>query len=347
MITKAFAWIFFTWTAFAAVSPSAAYALRDLNAMSQDYVLETKRLIIPDYPTALNPSITRWKEKILLCFRIRDPITAATDRIGLVWLNNEMDPIGRPTVLNRPSSAFSAHPWPQDPRLLVIDDILYIVYSDLVNTDLGEVRRMFVSHLTYDGEQFYMEDPEYFLRYEEELKKPQEKNWVPFDYAGTLLLSYSVIPHRIFLPVIGKNQCTTVAVTGSKIPWAWGEVRGGTPALRLGDEYLAFFHSLKGMSTVQSEGKNITHYFMAAYTFEPDPPFRIKSMSPVPIMHPSFYDGPSYQTWKPLRAVYPSGYLIDGDYLWVAYGKQDHELWVAKLDKNQLLDSLIPVKSDD
>ena len=85
----------------------------------------------------------------------------------------------------------------------------------------------------------------------------------------------------------------------------------------------------------------MVHYFMGAYTFSPDPPFSITSMSPEPIVGEDFYVGPSYKTWKPMRVVFPGGFIAAEKYIFVVYGKQDHEMWVVKLDKEKLLRSLI------
>jgi predicted GH43/DUF377 family glycosyl hydrolase len=57
----------------------------------------------------------------------------------------------------------------------------------------------------------------------------------------------------------------------------------------------------------------------------------------------AFYTEPYYTTWKPLRVVFPMGYVFDGDYIWLAYGRQDFEIWVAKIDKKLLYESLMPV----
>ena len=32
---------------------------------------------------------------------------------------------------------------------------------------------------------------------------------------------------------------------------------------------------------------------------------------------------------------------MDEEHVWIVYGRQDHELWVAKLDKKGLLESLV------
>ncbi len=69
----------------------------------------------------------------------------------------------------------------------------------------------------------------------------REKSWVPFDYKGSLLLAYSLQPHFIFKPLIGTGECESVALTKGDIQWDLGDLRGGTPGLLVGNEYLSFF----------------------------------------------------------------------------------------------------------
>jgi predicted GH43/DUF377 family glycosyl hydrolase len=144
-------------------------------------------------------------------------------------------------------------------------------------------------------------------------------------------------------PLPGTNSCETLATTKGNTSWDWGVIRGGTPALKIDGHYLAFFHSSKLIKTVQSEGKNITHYVMGAYLFDEEPPFAITHISPEPIIGKDFYNGPAYKTWKPLRCVFPCGYVHDSRHIWVVYGRQDFEIWVAKIEKDSLFESLIPV----
>jgi predicted GH43/DUF377 family glycosyl hydrolase len=79
---------------------------------------------------------------------------------------------------------------------------------------------------------------------------------------------------------------------------------------------------------------------MGAYTFSKEPPFTIEQISQEPIVARGFYEGEEYRTWRPLRVVFPGGFLADEKFIWVAYGRQDHEVWLVKLDKQGLLDSL-------
>ena len=79
---------------------------------------------------------------------------------------------------------------------------------------------------------------------------------------------------------------------------------------------------------------------MGAYTFTARPPFAITHISAHPIVAKTFYHVPEYPTWKPLRVVFPMGCIADENYFWVTYGRQDFEIWVAKIDKKGLYASL-------
>lgn len=329
----------FAWLAVFADEVTAAV---NLEKMQQKFVLQTKRITIPSYPDAFNPSVIRWKGSLLLSFRARDPLTFATNLVGFVWLDDEFNVASDPMMLQVLGSVGGNAM--QDPRMIIVGNDLYIVYSNTVTLPNGqENRRVFVADVNYDGMTFSINNPDVFLQFEANVKNKWEKNWVPFIYRESLFLSYSIQPHKIFFPVLGTNICKTIAQSQGDIHWQWGDIFGGTPAQLINGEYLAFFHSSCVMSTVHSSDKPIPHYFIGAYTFQQKPPFALTQISPEPIVGPKFYSGPSYKTWKPLRVVYPCGYVYDDQYIWITYGRQDHEVWVVQLDKQGLLDSLIPV----
>jgi predicted GH43/DUF377 family glycosyl hydrolase len=328
------------------LSSVAGFCADDLEEMQQKFVLSTKRITIPTYPDAFNPSIVRWKGHLLMSFRARDPLTFATNLVGFVWLKEDFTIVGAPKLLQvyRDYGGKAI----QDPRLITIGEDLYMVYSNIVPLpDGGENRRVFVARVDYDGDIFSIDQPDALLCFDGDARKKWEKNWVPFEYDKSLLLSYSIQPHKVFYPLLGSDACRTIAFTQSNIQWDWGDIYGGTPAYIVGNEYLAFFHSSCVKSTVHSNEKPIPHYFMGAYTFQREPPFAITQVSPEPIIGPKFYSGPAYKTWKPLRVVYPCGYVFNENNIWVAYGRQDHEVWVIKLDKKGLLKSLNHVSSQD
>jgi predicted GH43/DUF377 family glycosyl hydrolase len=326
-------------------SINSLYAWEDLEERAQDFVLETKKIEIAGYPDAFNPTIIRWRQSLLLCFRTRDPNTQSTDGIGITWLDENFKPKGKPQLIDRRLKNSQTPSMAQDPRLIDVGGHLYMVYSNLEPIAEDFVRRVVISEVFFDGVRFFIKDAEYISHFEGKNDKRAEKNWVPFDYSGHLLLAYSIKPHRIFYSVFGKKKCEVFSSTQSQIKWEWGELRGGTPALINEGEYLAFFHSSKEMKTIHSNGKKHSHYFMGAYTFSMHPPFEITRISPEPIIGKKFYKGPTYNTWKPLWCIFPGGFVFNQEFIWVAYGRQDHEIWIVKLDKKKVLKSLIPVYS--
>lgn len=309
----------------------------DLEGNIQDFVLETKRIIIPGYPDAFNPSIIEWNGRILLSFRTRNLNTERASLIGFVWLDKDFSLISDPVLLEIDGEHI------QDPRLIMLAQHLYMAYSDLYYTTKGSMRRMCLAEVMTDGARFFVTGPEFLLEFEGEDRK-FEKNWVPFVYNDFLLLSYTISPHKVFLPLFGEGRCTTFSTTKAETTtWKWGEIRGGTQALMIGDRYLGFFHSSIEMKSQQSEGNKIPHYFMGAYTFSDNPPFNLMEISPTPIIGPRFYNGKVHKTWKPLRVVFPGGFIFDDTHIYVAYGRQDHEVWIVKLDRAGLMESLRPL----
>lgn len=315
----------------------------DLEENLDDCILETKQLFIPSYPDAFNPSMIRYQDKILMIFRIRDPISKATNQMGLVFLDDDFNILSGPYLLNQELLHLEKRSMAQDPRLILIHDELYIVYNDTIVFPHHQIRRMHISKIVFDGFQFILENPEIILSFDQEIRNRHEKNWSPFIYENDLYLIHNISPHRILKPLFGTNECLTISETNPPIQWNYGELRGGTQAYLVGDVYLSFFHSSIDMQTVQSKGRKMTHYFMGAYTFSATPPFEIKSISPKPLFGKNFYNGEIHKTWKPLRVVFPGGLIFDEKTIFVTYGRQDHEIWIVKFDKVKLLNSLIEV----
>lgn len=328
-------------------APICATFFPDLQERVQNFVLEEKQIFIEGYPSAFNPSIVRWHDgKLLLAFRARDPLTQSAHLMGFVWLNENFEAESKPVLLkiygDRPLKISRA----QDPRLIRSGDKYFIAYNNILSDEDLETRRMVTAELSYKDNEFSISSPMYHLCFSGDVKNWREKNWSPFDYKGTFHFSYSLNPHRVFLPFQDNDSCETLAVTKANLSWKWGELRGGTPSLLDGDEYLGFFHSFIDIKTVQSNGEKMSHYFMGAYRFEAKHPFALTQISPEPIIGRQFYTAPDYPTWKPLRVVFPGGLVFDDDFVWVVYGRQDFECWVVKMDKKTLMDSLVSVEKE-
>lgn len=326
---------------FLSSSPLYSLTIHNLDNLKQRFVLETKQIKIPDYPLSLNPSMVMWNDSILFSFRIKDEEGVA-NQIGLILLDKNFNTVSKPQVLKMPTNSQFRDIWPQDPRLLTCGNDYFIVFNDFAKLSNGtEQRRMFFAKLLHNGEEFYTTSPQVITNYTHENLKRQEKNWTPFDYQGNLMLAYSISPHLVFFPPFFSDNYEPFSLDPKKLKWDWGDIRGGTPALLIDNQYLGFFHSCKYMATLQSNKKPMHHYYMGAYTFKKDPPFEVTQMSEAPIVAKTFYNGMDYPTWTPLRCVFPCGYIHDDQFIWVCYGRQDNELWVVKLDKVLLLSSLV------
>lgn len=329
----------------------------DLEEITQDFFIDIKQIIIPGCPDAFNPSIIKWKDRWLMSFRLIldeeevTPICSATNsKLGLIYLDDDLNPVGSPQFISlehpnqrRPNLIA------EDARLIICDEHLYIVYSGNKEAEISDAGfRVYIAELNDNEKGFYVVHNECLSIFEGEDPNKREKNWVPFIYQNEILLAYHLFPHKILRPLLDASErCETVATTLPSFIWEWGELRGGTPAVKLDDDhYLGFFHSSTSLNTVHSNQMVIPHYFIGAYLFSSKPPYEIKYISPEPIVGTNFYNGNWYQPyWHPVCVVFPCGLVINQDEVWISYGRQDHEVWIAKLDKEKLLESLIHVSS--
>jgi len=322
----------------------------DLDKYPSDFVLDLKKIDIPGHPDAFNPSIVRWEGSLLMSFReVSKPCfpaipSASESSIGLVWLDDDFNPISDAYMLDFGSAISRA----EDPRLLVVGNDLCIVYSnntEEVATDCGFC--MWIAKLLFYQDEFYLYDNWKLAYLDGEQHLKREKNWVPFDFNGRLCLSYRISPHKVFFTMYHSEICYTLSESNTPVKWKWGELRGGTPAIDINGRYLSIFHSNIEIATTHSEGKVMPHYFMGAYLFSNQPPFEITHISSRPIIAKGFYSGEQYPYyWRPTQVVFPCGILAKGNNIWITYGRQDHEIWVAKLDRVKLLMSLSPVLSE-
>ncbi len=193
------------------------YGTIDLEDNIQTFVLETKRLEIPGYPEAFNPSIIRWKDRLVMTFRIIPDIkNKYNSEIGVVCLDENFNFISTPQILslcplyvpaNSPSRA-------EDGHLINVGDTLYIIYDDNRDEKLSKGGfRVYVAELSFQDDRIIPKNIEGIFHYEGESPLIREKGWVPFAYQNDLLLAYSISPHKIFRYLPGTKSCETLFET--------------------------------------------------------------------------------------------------------------------------------------
>lgn len=162
--------------------------------------------------------------------------------------------------------------------------------------------------------------------------KPQ-KNWNFFFQGERLFFIYWTYPHR----VVEIHPETMVVIQewnagdDKLFAWQYGPLAGGTPPIVWRGKYLSFYH---GWMPHQIRRRR---YYMGAYTFEMEAPFRILEITP-PLLRGSLNDPTNFEppnhAGLPL-VVFPCGLLMeqkDPDQCIVSMGVNDSYSAVGSFD---------------
>jgi predicted GH43/DUF377 family glycosyl hydrolase len=177
-----------------------------------------------------------------------------------------------------------------------------------------------------------------------------EKNWAPIidnSDLNSLSLIYSFSPFLVFKADL-KNTTITQSFHSEKFlpsyfPDSWikkyGQPRGGTPAIRIGDRYLTFFHS-----SFINRADHRVWYVMGACTFTVSQPHGILSVSEKPILFESIYDTKNAHHSALKKCVlFPMSVEKEDNLLHVCCGENDSGVKMVTIDLKTLLQSLEPV----
>ena len=180
----------------------------------------------------------------------------------------------------------------------------------------------------------------------EDYTSPQ-KNWSPFKYRQEVLLIQSINPFKVMKFAVREKDNYMIAYRESETPrleisWPYGDLRGGTNAIYLPHKhvYLAVFHSVG-----HAPNTFMKTYVMGFYTFSADPPFRLISVSPFPIMPNQFYTGP----WHLIRqrqldyCLFPMCLFVEDKMIFVSAGYQDISGYLLHFDFQEVWDTLVNV----
>jgi len=153
------------------------------------------------------------------------------------------------------------------------------------------------------------------------------KNIVYFQRGEHLLMTWTTSPNHVVHQLDEVGRIVTGWRTESpKCPF--GSYRGGTQSFSYEGSRLRFCHA------VQNNPKAVQYwgYYLAAYVFEPDPPFRILKVSQQPIMGGNEFYEPNCPHWKP-RICIPYGAVPRGDGWRVSIGINDCECALADVTR--------------
>ena len=162
--------------------------------------------------------------------------------------------------------------------------------------------------------------------------KWHEKNWIWFVHEGKWHLVYQANPHTVAEFNDNFELMNEWVNPVLDLAWDYGEIRGGTPPVRIRDgvrdEFWTFFHSSTPWKAP------FRQYHMGVYAFEAKPPFRITRISTFPILSGSQDDphGPK----KPI-VVFAQGAVWENDSWFVTMGVNDMKCAWIEIPHQQLL----------
>lgn len=313
-----------------------------------------------------NPAIVRFHDRLLMTYRVdfgrgASATTRAACAICVLDAQLQVMP-GSVVALSDTIVDGGANHF--DPRFVVVGDRLFVHYNNNWDTQPNQI---FLVEL--DPQTLAARAPARALHLDGP-RQPIEKNWMLFAHEGDLFAIYQIDPHivlRVEIEARGAVRCRpvhrTMWETGSYTR-RYGAPRGGSPPVRVGEHYIALFHSrtlpravaaanappavirmsrtgwFKPIKRWLSERLDPLRYFGGVYGFAAAPPFAPIFIRPEPLLHPEAEacrrQAPAAHL-SPRRVVYPSGLVHLAPDRWlVSYGVHDERCVLRSFTEREL-----------
>jgi hypothetical protein len=284
-----------------------------------------QRIDVPE-PLAFNGAVAPLGDGRYFC-----AYRAAQFRLSCITLDKDFQPI--PGTHEEMAITHNV-----DPRLIQTTRGLLLSTSFHNGRDQMELRRV---SFDVDG-RHHLQDVDKYTRVDGVTLQPHEKNWVPWEHAGELLLTYSASPHQILR--IRPDGSAALAYTSTwNVPSNVNEYSRGNPfALRLNTPpvLLSTGHYLSTCHT-----RHHPHgYFNFFYTFDAVPPFRVTGFSRLPVLTPRHASGQNLRDAVAVL-IFPQSMLVDeaAGQVTLAGGDNDHSVVVVRLSLSEVLAGMMPV----
>jgi predicted GH43/DUF377 family glycosyl hydrolase len=247
------------------------------------------------------------------------------------WWEGDKPLLGEPIDLVMSNDPFEEA---EDPRVLFRDGHFFVSYCSWSQRTLYHAKQVFTE---FDRDWKFksaLKVPYGMNNYKtpSKLLKPSEKNWCFFNHDGAWHFVYSASPQHVVVE-IGKKRLIEHK-TDNELKWRYGEIRGGTPPVRVGDEYFSFGHSSLPWKRRQKR------YYTLCCAFEAKPPFRITRITEKPLICGSEFD--SRINRGPLVTFACGSHFENGQWI-VIGGCNDEQSFYLKLPHEDLLKRMTAV----
>jgi predicted GH43/DUF377 family glycosyl hydrolase len=279
---------------------------------------------------AFNASAIEYKGRVLMAYRTG----WAGANVHVCELHGPDYAPGRSTTLHRLRCG-DARYGREDPRLFLQGGRLHVAFVGVQGSRRGGwngTRQLFARL----SDSLRVEDV--FAPVWRGAKRNREKNWSFFDGGDGLRAVYSIKPHMVL--DVRSNAATVAHRTYHAAPWAGGHLRGGASPVRVGDEWYSWFHG-----KIDRGPSHEWEYSVGVYTFDARPPYRVRRITPVPLLRSDPATRPADQ-YCPV--VFPCGAFLRGDRragTWVvSMGVHDRHIEIAEWDAAAVESSLVEVR---
>ena len=293
-----------------------------------------------------NPALIRFDGGLLLAYRV--VLGDGRRRLALCRLDDDFNIVAG-SVVPLSDAIVDAGDWHADPRFCVFDGRLLLHFNS------GGQAPNQIYLLELDAQSLLPKQAARPL-WLKSARQRVEKNWLLFGHEGALYAVYTIAPQVVLRVHLDGDAvwCEAVAQT----PWddseyrrRFGALRGGTPPVRVGDHYFAFFHSVHRVPGWRriwqrlryGRGQRLWRYVVGFYGFAASPPFAPQCLVPMPVLLPPPRSGAPLLNRAVDRVAYPCGAVCEGGEWIVAYGINDEACALARFQHQDLLAKAVPV----
>jgi len=234
-----------------------------------------------------------------------------------------------------------------DPRLIRVGKDIYMIYCRQINgvtREASEARLQLAKLKKINGQWKIVSDHRIHFNDENDfqdfykkglVQKNFEKNWMPFTENGDLFFIYLMEPEHVILKTeLETGMVYIYSKSKNLFPKMFNDARGSTPAVfdeELG-EWITLYHFCYP-TTRKITGKKKNAYFFAGYTFSKESPYTVLRKSKGPIAGSTIYD-------NFFKIVFPTALIRDGDDYLVFYGDDDKSNSVARISRDDLINTM-------
>ncbi len=297
---------------------------------------DVKEVKLGPFFRTFNPGVVPYNDGYLMIARCGKKAS-----LILALLNKDFTLLGKSHLLTSLCIA------PEDPRLFIHGEKIYVCYNDCPK-ECREIknppRAMYLAEVTFaKGEWGLTNILRLSFNRPEELErgftKNVEKNWSPFIYQEEIHFIYAYDPLIVVKPNLETGICEEVSHADElQFTKPYKEPRGGTPAYPTENGYLAFYHicntdvPVKRLFGFYSYG--IGAYLIGAVEISKDPPFRILKKTN------SLISGHALYT-KKRKIEYPSALVVENDRLIFFWGREDKKIMVGTINRQKLQECMV------